>query len=1127
MLFLALSAVFMLTACDMFSPLGNTLHTTPDNSGNTEPTQATPWGAPQNLAAVSGMAQWIDVSWTPVEGASHYLISYSRDMEDDFETPNDQVAQGPDLNVPVTWRLTDGATHPLDSGEVYYFRIRAVKSNGQRSPLSEFAVAGSLDTPQTAVPVLSPGSVKLRWTLPNLAVEGVDYTPVFTVLRADAGGDPVPVSVPEEIEQNGVVYSFENTGVAPNSQYTYIIRAAVDGNSVYRESAGVEVTTEDQPFPNAVQNMAASRGTSADSVSLSWDAPEDLPGYTAYDTAYTLIRNQQGGGNVVLAEKTVGLLSFTDDGSVSPVEENTVYTYSVTPYFVLDTQGSVTTYSEAGTPAEEDGYRLWVPENVQAVKNGSDVLVSWDYPADKMDGVHFCLYREEDAVGGEEIQLADNLDTPSFTDSTIEDGKAYYYRVEAVNGSQTSRGERTEQPVGFEAPSQPMIVNPQASGGHQADITVEWSGVQDAVYRIYGNADGYAYTEADLLADNLSVDASNNGVFTETLSPGTVRYYRIEALKDGNTEYTLPLRGFVLGIPSGLNASQGEYKNKIHLVWNAVEGATSYRLLYREAGSTSEFNVHSPDLLPSDLNNPAGDFVPPGNADPSLRGIEWEMALQAVRDPGTGSPYVSTEGAAATGCTLGPALAHLQASCGESAEHVLLQWDAVTGAEFYDIYRNTDSNPDTAVRIMQGLTHTQAEDSDTPALSQGIKYYYFIRALSSSVSSNILSPGVEGFIISPPGGVTAHNYASADTIELSWQPHPEAQGAAGATYSYNVYQKSSGSGWFKISSTAAGQTSYSFPLSSADITSGNVEKEFSITSVNSSGMESAMPENPVTGSALSRPMSVSASQGDSSLKDASGQYYTRVFWESVPGAETYRVERRDDRSPDWMALGTVPAPGASGTVEFRDFTALALKNLRQDYRVRCERSGGVETIWSDEAQGYRQISAEEFLNMVNYTLRRSMDKLFYDTGYASGSLKEGSVSGDAEGTYTHGIDRNGFFGTNYRRYYEYQDYKDYFLTLNGSFMKDHGGGVSANSRHGEYKHRDPEDTPVLTVTGPYSGTVRFENVNVSSDNGNSPGWDAGQFVVVFDGQTVTFDSSSSVPIPYFMDEDVLIGKVAQ
>jgi len=1116
--YFVLILTLILASCEMIKPLDNKLLKDPDNVSKepeTDPEAVTPWGAPEDLTALSGMADRIDLQWKPVQGASYYLISYTQDPFGDFSTPLDEVTQSADMTKPVTWRLTGTEANVLKPGSVYYFRIRAVKSGGETSPFSPVATGGLMDIPRIAEPSLQPGNVTLRWSLPNLGIDGVSYTPVFTVFRKKGEEDFAAVSTPEGITADSGAYSFVQKGIDPKTAYTYKIQVAVEGSDQSLESSAYEVVTMDQSYPNPVTDFTATPGSLAESVSLSWTVPAELAGYEGIPVVYTLSRQIGGETSEVLKEKTADLTSYSDTTALV----NREYTYTVTPFYVHDQDGAPV-YSTPGEAVTASGYRLWEPAELSVKADGGAALAAWTYPADKAPGVTFRIFREEDLIDGTSEKIAEGLTEPSFRDETLSPLTSYHYRVAAVRSGETEQVSawlRTSEPFRFTPGADDTVRELTVTEGLSDRITLEWAGMEGVTYNIFRNETGYGYTGADLIAGDLTVSESGRVVYPdEGLDPGAVRFYRIESTMDGQKFMTDSIRGYTLALPGGLTASQGLYTDKIALSWNETEGATAYRLKYRKKDSGEDYTSGS-EFTPADLKNPSLEFSPPGNGDAAVRGLQWDLALTAIKKT-DGQPDVETvAGAAVTGCTLGPALSNLQPTAAEYNDKVVLTWDAVTGADRYDIYRNTEDNPLTARRVLQGVRGTTAEDLDTAYLTEGRTSWYFIRPLKQGITSNILSAGRTGYALSPPAGTAATQGTSATDINLTWSAAPGAS-------SYNVYRKT-GSSWLKVGSGING-LAYNYPMSDQDLNDGNVRSSFRIRSVSAGGLESLDPAEDTEGYALSRPIAVSATKGDVSLKDGE-RYYTRVFWPAVEGAESYLVQRKDDRSGSWHDAATVNA-GSGDVVEFRDFDALILHSYEQEYRVLTKR-GGVTTGWSDVTSGYRQVSPKEFLNMVNYTLKRSMAKFFYTSGSAGGGLISESRSGDAAGTYTHGIDRNGFFGSNYRRYYKYSGYRDYFLTLDGSFMKNNGGGVSGNSREGDYRH-EASDTTVLTISGPsgtslYSGTVRFESVSIDNNDGNSPNWDGGHFTVVYDGKTVNFDRNSGVPIPYFMDDSVLISKL--
>ena len=87
---------------------------------------ATDWGAPQNLTASQGLKGQINLSWTKVNGAVKYYIYSSDSMYGEFKRSGMVSASSNEYSVKTS-----------KAGLVKYYRVSAVKSGGTESAMSE------------------------------------------------------------------------------------------------------------------------------------------------------------------------------------------------------------------------------------------------------------------------------------------------------------------------------------------------------------------------------------------------------------------------------------------------------------------------------------------------------------------------------------------------------------------------------------------------------------------------------------------------------------------------------------------------------------------------------------------------------------------------------------------------------------------------------------------------------------------------------------------------------------------------------------------------------------------------------------------------------------------------------
>ena len=224
-----------------------------------------------------------------------------------------------------------------------------------------------------------------------------------------------------------------------------------------------------------------------------------------------------------------------------------------------------------------------------------------------------------------------------------------------------------------------------------------------------------------------------------------------------------------------------------------------------------------------------------------------------------------------------------------------------------------------------------------------------------------------------------------------------------------------------------------------------------------------------------------------------------------------------------------------------------LRDYKHYYKIEAVRtikdSDGVETEITavlgedDSIWGARQITAKEFLIVSMDTIRGSFSKKWHTTGSSGGGLIYDSFKGSISGDCYTGIDRNGFFGTNYRRYQRFVNYKDSFVTIDGTMMKDNGGGVSSNQYEGTWLHKGsswPSESvfnpqmDCLNVTIDYfsTGQIRLNSIKIGNNDKNAPDWQSGTFDVTYNGQVISFDKNQ-IPFGFLMDNGTFYAKVEE
>jgi len=254
------------------------------------------------------------------------------------------------------------------------------------------------------------------------------------------------------------------------------------------------------------------------------------------------------------------------------------------------------------------------------------------------------------------------------------------------------------------------------------------------------------------------------------------------------------------------------------------------------------------------------------------------------------------------------------------------------------------------------------------------------------------------------------------------------------------------------------------------------------------------------------------------LQGSDGRYYTKIKVTPQPQPATYHLYRLDDRGAEWLTVGN-PAKAASGeALEFRDYNALLLAKLPR-YKVEAYSDTGDLFGTSEEMEGSRMLTSREALLAAMETIRLSFTQLWY-TEAIPFVFRNDSING-LTGRYDHGIKL-----INFPRFQAYTDFSNSLVTINGTFMKDNGGGAIGLDKKGLWTQNSskwpsspfPARTDSLTIS--YEGQqwdIIFNEIDITNNDGNAPAWSTGSFTVRKGTEELLY-GKSEVPFALFMSE---------
>ncbi|ADQ45037.1 glycoside hydrolase family 16 [Caldicellulosiruptor kronotskyensis 2002] len=501
------------------------------------------------------------------------------------------------------------------------------------------------------------------------------------------------------------------------------------------------------------------------------------------------------------------------------------------------------------------------PAEVNATSTSNySVSLSWS-PVERATGYN--IYRSENSSGPYTKVNATAITSTTYTDSDVDAGKTYYYKVSAVNEygeSALSQAVSATTPVMTTVPAPPTGLMMVSST--EDSIELSWMPVKGALYyNIYRSATSNGPFE------KINQEGIQNTSYKDTnLNPGSVYYYKVSAVNSiGESELSEALFATTTGygiVTSGTTTKYYSYiialanSKIVHadststpLTASANEATTDselFEIIFKSDGGVGFASKSLNKLVCADtLNNNNYKLIPRTNYSTTPGG--WETFFIEPQGDGTvaikannGGKYVTVDPVtgilAATSSTVGknekfiivtPQAAGAPGNLTITKtlyNSVSLSWTAplasvITG---YNVYRSTTSGgPYTKVNDTLLTSHSYTDTK----VSAGTTYYYVVAAVNArgeAYSNEVTTTTLNGPLAAVPTGLDIVS-STANSITLTWN---EALGAEG----YNIYRSTSRFGkYVKINST---------PILSTTYTDENLDRTsyyYRVTAVNENG----------------------------------------------------------------------------------------------------------------------------------------------------------------------------------------------------------------------------------------------------------------------------------------------------
>ena len=508
--------------------------------------------------------------------------------------------------------------------------------------------------------------------------------------------------------------------------------------------------------PAAPENLTATAYRT--NVSLSWLTP---PGDGGFAISSYIIYRSEDNGTTYTQIATTSQTNYVDTNVVT----GTIYYYKVT---ALNSEGeSGDSNVVIALPLGD----ITPPRLVNTTTASFEANVAWSYPED--DGgipvLRYNIYRSE-TMGGPYTFIGTNTTAFGFQDTTVLNGRTYYYVVTALNKYNESSYslEASASPVG--EPTPPL--NIEAVNGDNT-ATLNWTapitdgGAPITQYNIYrSSTQGGPYT---LIGTN----DSTTGYYDTGVINGETYYYVVTAVNSyGESTYSDEQRLLIANTPlapTNLNGTFGD--GQVILTWDPADGrgftVSNYTVYRRDPGASSFVaiaTVNATNYTDTGLTN----------------GLTYRYVVTATSQIGE-SPYSKFFDIAPATVPKAPDSLTVSFRNGK----IYLSWNKPTDNGgfpilYYNIYRSIGS-PDNY--FIYDFSYSKIYIDEDVEI--GKTYYYKVTARNKIGESNYSEPAS----ITPtaiPGAPTNLQITFALGVQLTWD-EPNSTGGSPIIY-YRVYR---------------------------------------------------------------------------------------------------------------------------------------------------------------------------------------------------------------------------------------------------------------------------------------------------------------------------------------------------
>ena len=536
------------------------------------------------------------LKWNAVSGAAKYEVYRARSKDGDY------------IKYSTVTGTSYTNTSYIESGNTYYYKVRALKSDGTAGAWSSIV---SVTYKQTlSAPTVTGGNDSQgRPTLTWKAVTGAAKYEVYRARSKDGTYSKYSTTT-------GTAYT-NSSYLTSGATYYYKVRALDANGNAGPYSAVVSVTCRLKLTAPTVTGSTDSQGR----PTLKWNAVTGAAKYEVY-------RARSKDGDYIKYSTVTGT-SYTN---TSYLANGTTYYYKVR---ALGSDGT------AGPDSTPVSVTYKAPFGAPLVTGSKDSqgrpALKWDKVT---DAAKYEVYRARSKDGT--YSLMSTQSATGYTNTSyLANGTTYYYKVRALKASGTASAYSSVVTITYGTVPTPAAPAMRSAKADSAGITVSWDTAANAVtYNVYRTADaGSSWTQ---------VASSVKGTsYKDTTVQKGVKYgYKVRGVAaDGKTLGPMSSTGVTAKVTAAsttpdyvkLKSAKSDPGNGILLTWESAADAKTYNV-YRKVDGASGWTLLASSVSGTSYRDTSGK-----------RGTTYVYTVRGVAADGkTLSRTYNTDGLRAT-----------------------------------------------------------------------------------------------------------------------------------------------------------------------------------------------------------------------------------------------------------------------------------------------------------------------------------------------------------------------------------------------------------------------------------------------------------------------------------------------